>query len=640
MREASPRPLLHALLAIATITAVTSRTHAQEATANDDNAKDDNAMTLPSPRLPEAGPVQPWVRLGTFGEYHGDNHDGFDNNDRFYALVTRANAGMRAPVGELDLRVAARLDSQHLRQTDGELCDANADGTLSDTERSSCPYGDDLRLQRVTVEARYRGVRATLGDYNVNFGRGLGLTVRKIDEIGIDATLKGARLDARGGPLRATALVGLANQQNSDFATRKRIADPGYRALRCVETDADTDGHDRAGSRLWTTCSDFVAGGRLQAQLPARITTGAHYSYIAFGESSSAALSEVLHVAGGDVARTRILDRWDAFLGASVLLRNPQLGGLDAETSRYEGLALYSVNNLDFDATTAVVELKHYQDYLVAQTPQTLQYAEPPTLEREDQEVPGAFNATGGRARVDHLFRDAGVTVYGNLTAYGFTETLQRHVLDHDGDCEPIGGARCPQVAAAVHPYAGVIVRRDRFELEASGGYRHEAFLRELGPGDGTLRRRFPHGELYLTLPLGKAGGMTHSTSVRTEARLETKQVRGFDDLRFAKGSVVLGYAMAPLLSLALIGGFSTEFPALTDEPELQHQRCEAEGGIELCLRKPQLWPGVEARFNFMSSSFLRVFAGRQVGGRVCVNGACRTLPDFEGVRSELVVAL
>ena len=41
-----------------------------------------------------------------------------------------------------------------------------------------------------------------------------------------------------------------------------------------------------------------------------------------------------------------------------------------------------------------------------------LQYGEAPTLEREDQQVPGNFNATGGRLRVDHRFKDIGLTLF------------------------------------------------------------------------------------------------------------------------------------------------------------------------------------------------------------------------------------
>ena len=88
------------------------------------------------------------------------------------------------------------------------------------------------------------------------------------------------------------------------------------------------------------------------------------------------------------------------------------------------------------------------------------------------------------------------------------------------------------------------------------------------------------------------------------------------------------------MFSLSFVGGIDTEFPTRGSEPSLTSEVCDTSATGSLC--RPHLWPGAELRVNLHDASFIRVFAGRQMGGRVCVNGSCRTLPDFEGVRTEL----
>jgi hypothetical protein len=127
---------------------------------------------------------------------------------------------------------------------------------------------------------------------------------------------------------------------------------------------------------------------------------------------------------------------------------------------------------------------------------------------------------------------------------------------------------------------------------------------------------------------------MSHSLSLRVDWRFE--HVQKGRAKTFHRGNAVLGYGLSPFFTLAFIGGFSSEFAPLLDEPKLHEQPCDDEAN---CNRKPHLWPGMEARINFLASSFIRVFAGRQVGGLLCVNGSCRMLPDFQGVRTDLVLS-
>lgn len=569
-------------------------------------------------RIPSIGPVQPWLRTQSFSEYFRENYDQTDRNDGFVSLVNRVNLGWDARLRKgVSLHNAFRIDTQNLFRLAEDVCDANEDGAIDPSERDNCVFTDDYRLERASLRVDSRWVSATAGDFQAQFARGIPLSVRKVDQIGVDATIKGGRVDVHAGRVELIGLAGFANAQNSDFATRQLVEDPGYPSF------CDVRDRPRIGNPVWSVCTDLVAAGRLEARLPKRVSLGAHYGHVAFGQQISQGIDESAHLAGFDVGRRRIAKVWDLYLGGTTLFRVrnapaldvPSLEGLD-----YVGYAAYLENVLLFGSTTALIELKHYRDYMVALLPTQLQYASPPSLEREDQQVPGAFNATGGRVRVDHTWKDRNFTLFGNVVAYAFSEAIQEEPFDPE------------QGRVATHSYLGAIWRHPNVTFQVTSGYRHEWHL-----DDGRFRRKFPHLDLYTTFPFARGRGLTHSLSFRGEGRIEDKQIStaGATDERFVKGFLQLGYSMAPYLQLAFIGGYSTEFPAAPGTVDLTGEDCDALLG--LC--KPHLWPGAEVRVNFYANNFVRVFVGRQVGGRVCVNGSCRTLPDFEGVRGELVLS-
>ncbi|MCP5065310.1 MAG: hypothetical protein GY946_01980 [bacterium] len=560
------------------------------------------------------------------------------------ALVNRLNVGADARLDKLTIGAQVRVDTQNIFFTKDRECGA--------PPLESCnPIDDDYRLERTTLRVDSRNVGAMLGDFNVNFGRGLALSVRKIDEIGVDATIKGGRFDLRTRPVRATLVGGFANRQNSDFATRQLISDPGYPAKSYFDrpVDGTTPGGGRGcdvsggldpeiGNPLWTVCSDIVLGERVEGTLPAKIDVGAHHAFIDFGEESQELVADVdesLHVVGGDIGRTRIAKVWDVYLGAAGLLRSPHQAnaGLPSAVENEvvdRGYALYGSNTLMFGTTTVLAEGKHYKGWLVGLSKdELLQYTEAPTLEREDQQVPGASNATGGRIRVGHTWRDLGLTVFVNTMEYAFSEQV--------GFSQFSGGEQ----AIAIHNYGGFIWRHPRSDvsMQVSGGYRWEKYLARdhcavPEPGcEPIVRRKFPHGEVYVSLPLGRGRGLTHSMSIRAEGRWEDYQ----EMRQFFRGFLQLGYALNPYFLVTVMQGIDTELSPGPGEPSLTGRRCDNSSDAVQC--RPHLWPGAEIRFNILDASFIRIFVGRQMGGRVCVNGSCRVLPDFEGVRTEVVMS-
>lgn len=582
---------------------------------------------LRSTRIPAAGKFQPWLRYTLFTEYYRQNYNTFQSDDGFVALVNRLNLGGDARLKAITVGGQVRIDTQNVFFPRGRNC----------TPTECLNLQDDYRLERTTFRLDSRRFGLMLGDFNVSFSRGVALSVRKIDQIGVDTTIKGGRFDVRTKPVRATVGAGFANRQNSDFATRRLLPDPGFPAQTYFNRPVDTGPCDpnrmidaEIGSPVWTTCSDLVLAGRVQGALPGRVDLGGHYVLVDFGDETAQLVRDVdeaLHMVGGDIGRARIAKTWDTYLGGSALFRNPGLRGTQLDSEAYTGYALYTANTLGFGSTTLLVEGKHYVDWLTGVTQNSfVQYSEAPTLEREDQQVPGNVNASGGRLRLDHTLREEGLTFTLNSMQYVFAENQGFSAWGDQG-------------LIASHTYGGIIYRRPDSDLvlTVSGGYRHEQYLTSQ-PGRGrAVRRKFPHGEYAISIPLGASGGFSHALSLRGEGRWETYQ----ETDRFFRGLFVLGWSMAPYLSVSFLQGLDTERPTPPGEPSLTHEQCltEEDGDAEpgqgsVC--RPHLWPGAEVRVTFLDASFVRIFAGRQVGGRVCVNGSCRILPDFEGIRAEL----
>ena len=92
-----------------------------------------------------------------------------------------------------------------------------ADGAVVAEGQGMARQNDrDLRLERAHARGRWGPLAAQLGDDHVQFGHGMALSLRQVDPIGVDTTLRGGRVDVVAGPTTTTALVGWTNPQNID----------------------------------------------------------------------------------------------------------------------------------------------------------------------------------------------------------------------------------------------------------------------------------------------------------------------------------------------------------------------------------------------------------------------------------------
>lgn len=412
----------------------------------------------------------------------------------------------------------------------------------------------DLRLERLRLAWRAPQFTLAVGDSYASINRGLSLSVRKVDSLGVDTAVRGLRLDLRGDTLGVTALAGALNPQNLDPIGLRIDADPNdlVAALEVTETLAP----------MLRVAQSIVA-----LRLGQAATDGADIDQLVGG-----------FTIGFEHDRHRI------GLAAAGLARS----GVAADGVVEPGYAVYGSWSSGWGPLSLLLEGKFYRRFDLGRSSPMISYHEPPTLEREDQEVPGNTDAIGGRIRAEWRLGESW-TLIGNAVVYGFT----------NDDTDPWHGP------LALHGYAGFDWRQadtGRSLFVSAGGRREENSL-----GDESLS--FLQANADFAARLGPLG-----FTAKADVRLETKLLfEGPKD--YVKSLFVLGLAWPGRASLSLVYGYSTEAEA-----------------------RPTHYPGAELRVELGRTADVRLFGGRLAGGRICISGACRDIPSFEGARAEIVL--
>ena len=166
--------------------------------------------------------------------------------ESFYAVVSRRS---RARARQRDRRQRRADDEPALRRHPEPARTSTSAGGAFARSRASTPRPIPIarparaaptRPRRSTLRSRFcqnpfyvekwgieyngRTVEAVLGDFYVSFGRGMVLSIRKIDELGIDTTLRGGKLVYHEDRVAATLVLGVTNMQNVDEATGRTVA--------------------------------------------------------------------------------------------------------------------------------------------------------------------------------------------------------------------------------------------------------------------------------------------------------------------------------------------------------------------------------------------------------------------------------
>lgn len=529
-----------------------------------------------------------WDRLSfsltstTVGQYRFDNFDTFSHNDDYLSFWERLEMAAQAD----DLRITARIDA-FLALLEDDCPDA--------LDRNDC-VRDDLRLERFTAHWEHEGLKLDAVDSYAVFGRGVALSMRRVDILGIDNSLRGGQMayDQHGVIIRA--LGGAANPQNLDPQTLTIRRVPQDRLRRGVFSDPEL--------------RDWVAGGELGVRVGPDdgVELSLHSQRVWFARNETLEEDTTVDVHGFHLSAPTILGGKFAFYGEANFLQRDRDSELLGERND-TGYGIYATAQASVDSFSVLLEWKDYSNYMVAETNLTGEahriYSAAPTLERDGERPRALHNARGGRIQVDYGFQPGPWSVSGNFLMYGHAE---------DVDDDPFDGILVTHGYARVQKVAAEDLGEDElgWTMDLTAGARRESYLHNPAGDVGRwgLDWRVFHVQLDVGLVKGK-----HSLELTFIHRDE--RLRNFSLVDYERGTLSLTWSYAGKIRISPVLNWNTE---------------QADN--------PSLYPGGEVRVDFLEGSFVRVFGGRTPGGRICSGGVCRDVPPFEGVLAEVVLRI
>ncbi|MDD9940992.1 MAG: DUF6029 family protein [Myxococcales bacterium] len=384
-------------------------------------------------------PVQPALFSGSTTavvEWRDDNRNGRDDDDNFGDAISRTDFSLDGG----DTRVSMRID-----------------GAAFVSPPPGGNRRNDLRIERVALELDRElitdgGLRAqlTLGDFYAQLGNGLALSVRRVDQLGIDIAVRGGRADLLlfDDAVTLSLLGGVTNPVNVEGIRLRYTDDPGDRM---------------AAARIEGRLSEATVGVHAVTMRQERVAEGSpHPQTTNYGAT--------LDLTVGAVGLSLEADGQVRDFGSQVAT----------------GQAVHGSATARVGPVTVLAEGKHYVQFesLIGSAASYLEdqfiYSVPPTVERIDQEVLDNTDITGGRLRVDLTTnQDTASMVYANLALF------RNRLLG----------------LWFAHGFGGVDQRWDSGAwLLISGGYR-----RETHADGGHLFRAIAHAELDFLVPLSSS---------------------------------------------------------------------------------------------------------------------------------------
>ena len=427
-----------------------------------------------------------------------------------------------------------------------------------------------------------RNVEATLGDFYINFGRGLVLSVRKVDELGVDTTLLGAKALVRERDFLGTVFAGWSNIQNLDEATATYMP----------------DWVDNAKSK--TGDRDFLAGARAEYRAGGEILIGLHGVGFAPAQSPGSKRQDYGLRYGITIDIPRPLP-W-------LKLYAEYARADDQERDKPKsGNAVYAQAAAFAGPTSWLVEFQDYRAYDPWKGTNnpfgSLIFQQLPTLERAQVPVNNNTDITAARVRVDWTVRPQTI-VYASFKG-------GRSLFDERQDPSP------HNYHILLDAYVGAQLRwaGGRSYIFPLVGYRHEMYEDNKVLYDRLVQIEWDAG---LGLPRGfsiESQGTVWLRENRGEMRISESGQEVL--LPWQEGNVYLALKWAP--RLILVGGF--EFTTAQSEQLARH-----------------FFFNGSLQWNITSATSLRLFAGGQRPGLRCVSGICRVFPTFTGARLEAVI--
>jgi hypothetical protein len=543
--------------------------------------------------LPGVGTTSFQLTSTSILRYRGDNYDPADNSldDDFFSLYQRLNLSLQAET----LRFESRIDA-FVPFVDYALGLADCPNEVA--AEAVCYLDWDLRPERLTLrwEPSSEWVLEA-GDSQTVLGRGVVMSFRKVDLLGVDNALRGGHVRYQGPDVQARLHGGLANPQNQDPID-----------LSIIDTPDDVVLGGSVGARF-----DGSAGARVSVQGVS----------VWFEDTElSTATDRKVDIWGGTLEVPALFGGRLALYGEANIMRR-SLTQVEDEQER-RGRGIYGSAQLQLNRVTLLFEWKDYTDFLVAPSltesnPWRIYNAAPAVEYDGPQRLRGIGNQRGGGLRFDYAFLPGPWAFSLNSVFYGFSEEVEYDPWDGTWVTHSWAGIQRRPVYNDGWTWSFNADIGGRFEIINRPSVVNELF--ELEAGD--LDRSMAHGRGEFVLGRGD-----HAFDLTFDHRWEAERTlsSGGGLREFEIGGTALTYSYGIKLAVAL-GVQWTDFqPGIVDRREAKDYVLDG-----------RLYPSIETRWTFTPGTFISVFVGQTPGGQICSGGICRDVPPYEGVNVQFV---
>lgn len=478
-----------------------------------------------------------------------------------------------------------------------------------------------------------RNLELTVGDFYAQFGRGLVLSVRKMDELSSDTTIRGARAtthlkldDAR---VRLTLLGGSMNPLRLDEASGRYLGvtdevSSGLMAFteagmpRQVATDFEPKARP-------SYAPDRILGAQIEAG-PKQFKLGTQGVVLLRQEplnSDTVRSADTIFVGSQSVDIPNLGGIGSAYVEAAIQ-------SLDGPARISPGHAVYASLNLLADPFSFLVEAKHYRRFFPlsanvdlnrAREYNLVQYNAPPTTEAFYNDTQfESFNVcvSGGRAKTDfHAGKDEDIYAW-----VGYYNTWSESASNDE--CEISDEKRNQVWDLALGAELTSQQRKSRANLTLGG--RHDTAFRDL-QGAASEPTDLAYQEGYVRYDVIRWIDGPYSVQFQGWHRRRYQTLGGPEDAWW-EGQHLTGFEWAPHLSFAFgVEYNSNQLFAAASTP------APAEDLADLTL-----YFNGQVTYRVDSASSLSLFVGQRRGSLRCVGGVCRVFPPFEGARLDATV--
>ncbi len=487
------------------------------------------------------------------------------------------------------------------------------------------------------------GLEATAGDVYAQFGRGLVLSVRKVDELAVDTTIRGAKVIykppmPKGTKASITAVAGFMNPLRIDEMSGRVLQAPQQWYFWGMPEPVNTHYVPNAIAGF---VPDRALGLSAEGGVDAA-TVGVHGVMIdrplpcflrdapsaCTPFSGNTGIQSAEHVRNASVSLNLpdLAKHGSFYFEAAVQQQrheNPSADRYDpnvytprTSADDVNGHALYAAGTANAGPFSLTVEGKHYRKFFPLRANiQTagqgsvgefslLQYSAPPTtLPIYVDSETNNFNAcvTGGRGRLD-------ARVTSDLMVYGWVGRYATWGEHADTECEIKDSRRNNVWDAAVgveglydkkssHVYAWLGARDDQLAVVEDV---------EANPTSTYYR------ETYVRYDLVKMLVKTWSLQMTGVAR--RRYYPSVTPDAYWEGEHYTALQWSPKLTVAFGYEYKTIDGAMTN------------------------YYNGSVKWRFNSDTSVRAFVGQQRGALRCIAGVCRQFPPFEGAKVEAVV--